>query len=64
MKATTLSLQEAGKVVDEARRVAANKARDLKNKQAQVEKAEDADADAKEAVTISEEALRILMRKR
>lgn len=64
MKPTTLSFQEAGKQVDAARKIAANKSRDLKNKQAQLERAEDADAAAQKALSISEEALRVLMRKK
>ena len=62
MKAN-LTMQEAGKAVDEARRNAANKARDLKMKTKIFESAQDADIEAKAHVTEAEEVVRQLMRK-
>ena len=59
----TETAQELGKRLDEDRKNAANKARDLKMKTTAFEKAQDEDAIAKAKVKATEEDLRQLLRK-
>ena len=59
----TETAQELGKRLDEDRKNAANKARDLKMKTTAFEKAQDEDTIAKAKVKATEEDLRQLLRK-
>lgn len=57
-----LTAQEAGKRVDNARSIAAKKAKDLKAKTTMLERAQDADRVAKVEVAKAEESLRQVLR--
>jgi hypothetical protein len=59
----TETAQEIGKRLDDDRKNAANKARDLKTKTSIFEKAQDEDTIAKAKVKATEEDLRQLLRK-